>query len=687
MLKFVVRVLVVWSIEVVGLLALTLVLPGLYLESWRTAILGIAVVGLLNALVRPILLFLTLPFTVLSFGVLTLALNALMLGLAAYLLPGLSIADAWTALLAATGLAMINTLSASLLALNDEDSFYRNVVLRIARQAAPHTDVTTPGMLVVEIDGLCTSTLEYAIYSGRMPTLARWLQTGSHSLKSWTCDIPCQTSSSQAGILHGDNFDIPAFRWYEKDRRRLLVSNHPADATEIERQVSNGRGLLHRQGSSVGNLVSGDAERSLLTLSTILDQMRLVDQRFAGLYRYFLNPYSFSRLLLLLVAEIAIEVWEGARQSLRNVQPRVSRRGFFPLLRAVSTVLLRELNVYFVLEEMFTGAPIVYSSFVGYDVVAHHAGPGRPDALRILSNLDGQIASLERAAQRAPRPYHFVILSDHGQSQGATFRQRSGLTLESFVRTLLSGDYQVHAFIGEGEGWGHLNALLSETLKSRGRTARGARRVLRRRTQDGYVELGPRRARHPAAEAQVVVCASGNLGLIYFADWPDRVSFETIGAAFPGLIEGLVGHAGIGFCLVRSEEHGPLVLGRDGIRYLATGQVEGGDPLAPFGAQASADLARLDSFPHVGDIVVNSCYDPSTGEVASFEEMVGSHGGLGGPQTTPFLMFPAEWEPAQAEIIGSTQVHALLRGWLERLQDNLAIDTRLDPKIELTRSP
>ena len=667
MLRFVWRVLIVWTIDVVVLLLLAEALPGLSLATWRTAIWGVAALGLLNALVRPIVLFLALPFTVLTLGFVTLLINALMLHAAGLIVPGLVVADFGTATIGALGLTAANTLATSLLALNDEDSFYRNVVLRIARRSAPPRGALEPGLIIVEIDGLAAPALREAIRAGHVPTLARWSQSGSHRVVAWDCGLPSQTSSSQAGILYGDNFDIPAFRWYEKGERRLLVSNHPADAAEIDRRASTGNGLLRRDGACHSNIISGDAARSLLTMSTLADPARSLGERAAHVYFYFFNPYNFSRVFLLMLAEIAIEVWQGLRQRLRDERPRVARGGAFPLLRAVSSVLLRDLNVYFMIEDMFSGVAVTYSSFVGYDVVAHHAGPNRGDALRALASLDRQIAALERAAQRAPRPYHFVVLSDHGQSDGAPFRQRFGQTLEELVRALLRGEHTVSASVGKSEGWGYLNALLSEAAHSRRRAGRAVRRVLRRRTRDGYVEFGARDAA-PLADANVVVCASGNLGLIYFADWPDRLTFETIVAAFPGLIEGLVEHPGIGFALVRSELHGPLVLGRGGVRHLANGLVEGADPLAPFGPRAAEHLRRLDGFPHVADVVVNSCYDPDTGEVASFEEMVGSHGGLGGPQTMPFLMFPAGWAGDDLRVGRAPELYAVLRGWLDRLQ-------------------
>ncbi len=669
------RVAALWTIEVAALWLLARVLPGLSLEGWGAAVLGVAVIGFANALVRPILLFLTLPFTVLSFGFLTLGLNALILWLAALAVPGLHVSSFWGGFAAALGLSAVNTAATSLLAFDEEDSVYRNIVKRMARRSHPLAENPTPGLVFVEFDGLSAGVLERAIRAGYLPTLARWVERGTHRIVSWDCGVPSQTSSVQAGILFGNNFDIPGFRWYEKSTGEMVVSNDPADARRIEQRVSRGAGLLRENGISVFNMFTGDARRSVATISTLATSVHEVREASSTYFTFFVNPYNFTRALVFMAWELAVERWEAIRQSLRGVRPRVSRGGGFPFLRAMSTIFQRDFGTHALMSEMFAGVPIAYLTFVGYDVVAHHAGPERRDALRVLRHLDRRVAMLERTGQDAPRPYRFVVLSDHGQTPSVPFRQRHGHSLDQVVRRLVSESRTVHAAPEHVESWGHLNALLSEAIRHERLAGRAARGLLRRRTREGVVELGT--SRQPA-QGDVIVCASGNLGLIYLTHVSDRVTLEDIATQFPGLIEGLVAHDGIGFVMVRSAAHGPVAMGRDGVHYLREHIIEGTDPLAEYGPHAAAQLERLDGFPHSGDVVVNGRYHPADGFVESFEEMVGAHGGLGGAQTEAFLMAPRNWPLPSTTMHSPEEIHQVFVRWRDTIAAGREPSGRVD---------
>lgn len=552
-LKVLLRALVIWAIDVVALLLLIRLIPGLSVDDWQTAVPAAAVIGLLNALVRPLILAVAVNLPLLLFALVLLFLNALMLLVAGLVVPGFTVSSIWTALIASFGLAAINTLMTGLLHIGNDDSFYRNVVQRLQRDVAPDTDLDRPGVVIVQIDGLAEPVLRRALAEGRMPVLARWLSSRSHRLAGWECDIPSMTSSSQAGILWGNNANIPAFRWYDKGLGRLLVSNHPADARLMNSRQATDDGLLRQNGSSINNIFTGGSEHSVITMATIVDDRGKVvaaPRDFAG---FFASPYNLTRLLMSALWEIAKEYWEAWQQRRTDTQPRMHRGGVFPLQRAGTNVLLRDLTVWLVVADMQRGRSISYCDLLGYDEVAHHAGPLSADALRTLSVIDRQLAVLEKAAQEAPRAYQFVVLSDHGQSWGATFRQRYGVTLEQVVYRLIDDGLRVRQPQQQGEGAGYVSATLSQLASADGIAASAVRRVAGRGRADTSLRLGgDEKDKAETSNADVVVSASGNLGLISFVTLPGRASLEVIEAAHPSLIDGLRAHPGIGWLLIHS---------------------------------------------------------------------------------------------------------------------------------------
>jgi hypothetical protein len=246
----------------------------------------------------------------------------------------------------------------------------------------------------------------------------------------------------------------------------------------------------------------------------------------------------------------------------------------------------------------------------------------------------------------------------------------------------MGGKASVAAATAQIEDWGQLNTFLGEASATKGVTGTLARAVSRGSTRDGTVSMGPEDAQVTArdatsastettsevakeAPADLIVVAGGNLALIYFNASDERMMLEEISELYPDLVEALANHPGIGILIVRSAAHGLICVGQNGIHYLDEERVEGEDPLTLYGDIATRAIKRLDEIEHVGDICVVSLYDPETEEIAAFEELIGAHGGLGGPQTRPFLLYPADWELDLAPLFGAPMVYQQLRRWME----------------------
>jgi uncharacterized membrane protein YvlD (DUF360 family) len=635
-------------VSALALLGAAWVVPGAAVHDFGDALLAAAVIAVLNAILPPVVAAVRLPFVAALGFVVVLVLDALMLLAADHITGGdLEIDSFWSALGVALVAAALGIVLDVVLGTNDDDTYTFRVIHRIARHSGEREQTDVPGIVFLEIDGLALPVLELAMRNGSAPTMARWLEEGTHGLAEWETDLSSQTGASQAGILLGSNDDIPAFRWVEKETSTIMVCSAPADCAEIERRHRVGRGLLANGGASRGNLLSGEADHVILTAS------RSEAERHAnpGYRAFFANGFNVLRSLVLVFWEALLEITAATRERRRDVRPRGHRGGYYPLLRAALCVVVRDLIVYGVLTDMMKGRPAVYATFSSYDEVAHHSGLERADTMEALRKLDQQFGRIDRARRYAARPYDIVVLSDHGQTQGATFLQRNGYDLQELV-----GQSVEHADVARVDAGDENQSTVGRAVdEASGGKAPKAKKKSKKSKKDVSGE-------------QVVVLASGNLGLIYLLDEPRRLTLEEIESRHPRLLPALREHRHLGWLLVRSEADGPVVLGPHGARYLGDGRVEGEDPLAPFAPNAARHLARADGFAHAADIVVGSFYDPQLEEGCAFEELISFHGGLGGPQTRPFLLYPTHLQLPDEPLIGAAAVNAVLLGWRELLQ-------------------
>jgi uncharacterized membrane protein YvlD (DUF360 family) len=642
------RVAVQWAISAAALYVAALIVPGVAIQAFTGALAAAALIAILNAVLPPIVAALRLPY-MLAIGFLAvLLLDALMVMAAAALSDRTFIVTSfWAALLTALIAAAVSVAIEIILGTDDDDVYSLRVTQRIAGRARDRVATDTPGIIYLEIDGLARPVLQRAMRDGHAPEMARWVAAGSHRLTEWETDLSSQTGASQSGLLLGANDDIPAFRWVEKESGRIMTCSAPPDCALIEERHLRGGGLLSDGGASRSNLLSGGATHVILTVSRMDAEKRANP----GYRAYLANGYNVTRTFVLFCSELVVEWTAAVSERRRDVQPRGHRGLKYSLVRAGLAVFVRDLTVYSLISDMMRGVPAVYACFAGYDEVAHHSGLERADTLEVLRKIDRQFGRIARARQYAARPYEIVVLSDHGQTQGATFRQRNGYGLDELVERSLR-DAGVAALQGGDE---------NDTAVSK-----AVREATGRRQKDT--------ARHEAGDRRVIVMGSGNLGLIYLMDQPRRLTLEEIEARHPQLIPALRAHPHIGWLLLRSARHGAVALGARGANYLSEHRVEGEDPLTPFSPNAAQHLLRTDGFPHTADIMVNSFYDEQLDEGCAFEELISFHGGMGGSQTRPFLLYPARLPLPDKPIVGAEAAHRVLLDWRRFLQGGDGIE-------------
>jgi hypothetical protein len=519
------------------------------------------------------------------------------------------------------------------------------------------------GLLVVQLDGVSREVVERALVSGQAPNLDRWL-TSSHTLTTWWSTVPSTTPASMAGFLHGDAEQVAAFRWWDRGEGRLLATSKPADSQLLEGRFAPGQGLLRDGGAAVSTTYTGGATESYLTMSQAVSTRRLGSG--SDYVSFFARPFLLLSTLLLTVGEMVKELNQGRRQRLRGVEPRISRTGAYVLLRGVTNVLLRRLNLSVVAEQMSRGRPVIYVDFVDYDEIAHHAGPERPESMDAIEGLDTVLGHLRHVAASVETAYELVVLSDHGQSLGQTFEQLTGQSLADRLAALMHAGDVDRVESTAGEEWGPVNALVSSVLTAR--------------RPDSLV-LGPDRTRETARPAgagelpELAVTGGGNLGMVWFPRLATRPDVDAVTAAWPQLLPGLLSTPGVGLLMVLDATGAPLAFGPLGVRDLAGGVLDGDDPLAGYPSRTAADLARLSGLSHCGDLVLISTVDAS-GRIHAFEGQVGSHGGIGGPQNHAILVHPRGWDLDEdvledvdgvRMLVGPVAVHRQLLLWRRQL--------------------
>jgi len=536
------------------------------------------------------------------------------------------------------------------------------------------------GFIILQIDGLAHDHLLEAMAKGHTPYMKRLLDKKALKLARWRCGLPSTTPAAQAGIMFGNNFDIPAFRWYEKESDTSVVCKLPGLVKAMQDRVSAGRQGILRGGSSYVTMFDGDARLSLFTLSAINSQHLFENVRGAGfLLLFLLSPLRMLRVILLSTWEYVVDLGKrfvalfvpGYHQPFSVLSP---------FLQIITNVVFREIQTFACLIDIYRGMPAIYTNYYSYDEVAHHFGLGSAEALKALRGIDNQIKQIDRMrTQYRKRHYDLYILADHGLTPSIPFKKAYGRTLGQYITEQIAEGIFTDERGGEERPSAAKALFLLEELRGiearlseRGASlVQAAYRFVDKRLvvddEDDSWDLSKR--------GDIVVRNSGSMSHIYFNVAPRPMNLSEIALIYPRLLNKLIEHQGIGLVVGR-EEGEVVIVGKDGTLTLpphppqiggARGgeEVRGQNPLLflPEPELAASQLRQLASFPHSGDIIIFGAWC-GDGEVICFEDQVASHGGLGGPQDYPFIMYPGELDLDLEEVTNAKDLYPHFAAYL-----------------------
>jgi Type I phosphodiesterase / nucleotide pyrophosphatase len=472
------------------------------------------------------------------------------------------------------------------------------------------------GLVVIHVDGLSHGRLLEAVARGYMPFTARLIEAEDYVALPYRCGVPSTTPFAQAGILFGDNSEIPSYRWWDKEADLLVSFGSGSTFSRVEKRYFAGRVPLTRHGACIAALYrAGEADR----FGPAYEERHRPDEPDAGgraIAAFLVNPvtlYFWIRHGGLALFRIAAEF----------VRARVERRrtaNVYVVADIYHEVLVHHLTRFALRQAMDQGLRSIYACFYTYDEAAHAFGPRDPNTLRVLRHIDNTIRLT--AERRTDNPvgidYALVVLSDHGQVETVPFRPKGAPGLGEMIA-----------------GWvpGH------------------------RVTEHRGGVFGPARTE---GAARIEITYSGGLAHVYFADIPGRLDRAGLQARFPGLAEKVAGLEGVGVVMQKDAEGGSMLAGGERFSLGAPLQAPTAALLERFDDPEilAAQLRRLNRFERAGDLVIFGAYD---GRVqVNFEDQVGGHGSIGGDQLHPFVLARREWGFDTSSITNSAELHPLL---------------------------
>lgn len=438
------------------------------------------------------------------------------------------------------------------------------------------------GTIIIMIDGLSFNALTYAIKNKYCPTLKK-INSGPYQLNSYYCGLPAATTSTEALLFYGNNFNIPGFTWFDRDLQKFVRGNRSKELAEFEDKYNKKRNLL-QNGSAIMSVYTGGATELSLSGKNLSFSRPLYFVKTAHYFLMaFLYPVQLMRTIYLTLKTLIL----------------YQRSNRHSALETFSKIVLGQFSCFLTEVEIMRNTKKIFVDFLLYDEFAHEYGPTHTTTLSTLRLIDRYINRIVKSSKKADREYDLIILSDHGQTESIPFDKNSNMSVESIKKAM---DNPLYTII---------------------------------KTYGGIPQLGKR---------ELYVVPAGSTLQLYFSDYLDTSIFDgELNRLFPHLIPRLLESDEFGWVLVRKSTTTSYIYGKQGSILLnADGSytIEG----TPFPLLSSDEIQRTiislctySTFPNNGDLTLFGNVSKQN-KVYSFENHKGTHGGFYGPMVYPFIL-------------------------------------------------
>ena len=470
-------------------------------------------------------------------------------------------------------------------------------------------------LVILHIDGLGADSLEEALSEGLMPFTKHLMDREGYTIHPYRCGVPSTTPFAQAGILYGDNSEIPSFRWWDRERQVLVQFGARSTFKNVADKYFQGCRPLTEGGACIAACYPAGAAEDfgIAYQERSYGEQKGSRSAWRVLLPYLANPVHLGDW----VWHTVVSIWRTVSMYLRaRLSGRHPARPYV-LTDALQEIFVHHLTRFAVEKAMGGGFTPIYAGFYAFDETGHAFGPADKQSLRVLRHVD---RTIEKIAGMRGGSYELVVLSDHGQIETDPFYREDGVHLGKLVAGWMPGFHVVEM---KGKTFG---------------------------------------AHREHAKGRIHLTYSGGLGHLYLADESHRLSYEDLETQFPHLVTNLASQPRIALVMGR---------GRREDIFCSAGGVHRGDALKDLLAGYDnaeilyEQLSRLNSFQQAGDLVFFGTFKGTI--QVNFENQAGGHGAFGGEQGHPFVFAKREWGIDTTHVHGAHQLHPILSSLRDRL--------------------